>query len=247
MVTHGEIFDYLCKKYPLETACSFDNPGFLVGDRKTVTKKAVVSLDCDKNTIDYALSVGANLIITHHPVIYDPLKNVTEGSVVYKALNHKISVISMHTNLDMGGGGVNDCLCEALELDGVKKYVAADGFILRSANVKTTADKFAEHIKSKLGFSVRYVGNGEIRRLLVCSGSGGDYIDEAIASGFDGLIAADIKHKIFIKAINNNFAVFDCGHYASENVVVLPLTNLLQKKFKNTVFLPHNNDMIKFI
>lgn len=247
MITHGDIFDFLCEKYPLHSARDFDNPGFLIGDRTVETKGVVVSLDCDINTIAKAKELGANLIITHHPVIFEPLKSVTAGSVAYSALYSHISVISMHTNLDVGIGGVNDCLCNALGLKNIKPYVAADGFTLRSAEIDTTADLFAAHIKQCLGFSVRYVGEGKVNRLLVCSGSGGDYIDEALENGFDGLIAADIKQKIFIKAINNNFCIFDCGHYASENVVIRPLCDMLKAEFKDVAFTPLNNDLIKFI
>ena len=64
----------------------FDNPGFLVGDREENTTGVVVSLDCDINTIDYAVKKGANLVVTHHPVIFNPLKEVTENDVVYNAI-----------------------------------------------------------------------------------------------------------------------------------------------------------------
>lgn len=245
-MTHGEIFDFLCKKYPLETAADFDNPGFLVGNKSDKTAGAIVCLDCEINAIEYAKETGANLIITHHPVIYDPLKSVTAGSVVFEAIKNGISVISMHTNLDVAKGGVNDCLCEALELKKVKKYTAEDGFILRSGEIGADADEFAKKIRKKLGYGVRYTGKGMIKKVLVCSGSGCDYMDEAIKSGFDALIAADSKQRHFIKAINNNFALFDCGHFASENVVIKPLCDMLKAKFPDTSFTPFNHNQIKF-
>lgn len=246
MVTNGDIFDFLEKKYPLDTAAEFDNPGFLVGDMKIPTTSCLVALDCDITAINEAVKTGANLIITHHPVIYDGLKSVRAGDVVYEAIKAGISVISMHTNLDVAKGGVNDCLCEALGIKNIKKYVAHDGFILRQGKVDTDADTFAKAIKENLGYGVRYTGKGKIENLLICSGSGCDYMDEAIAAGFDGLIAADSKQRHFIKAINNNFCLFDCGHFASENVVVEPLCKLLSAKFKEIKFTPYSHNLIKF-
>ena len=247
MTTNGKIFEYLCKEFPLLDALDFDNPGFLVGDREENTTGVVVSLDCDINTIDYAVKNGANLVVTHHPVIFNPLKEVTENGVVYKAIKNGVSVISMHTNLDVSNKGTTVCLCESLGLKSIKKYIAKDGFALRSAKVQMTADTLAKTIKENLSTAVRYVGEGEINTALVCSGSGGDYIDEAIENGFDALITADVKHKTFIEAINKKIAVFDCGHYQSEDVVVKPLSQMLEKKFKEISVFPVNNKGIKYI
>ena len=246
MAENGVIFDFLCSKYPLDTAAEFDNPGFLVGDKKDTVKKALVCLDCDITAVKKAAETGAGLIVTHHPVIYDPLKSVTAGSVVYEAIKNGISVISMHTNLDIADGGVNDCLCSALELNNVKPYVAHDGFILRSGELDSDVDSFAKLISKNLGYSVRYTGKGKIKRLLICSGSGCDYMDEAIENGFDGLVAADSKQRHFIKAINTGFSLFDCGHFASENVVVKPLCDLLNKQFGDVEFTPYSHELIKF-
>lgn len=246
MIKNGEIFDFLCEKYPLDSAADFDNPGFLIGDKDDMTEKVIVSLDCDITAVKEAVKTGSKLIITHHPVIFDPLKSVTAGSVVYEAIKNGISVISMHTNLDIAEGGVNDCLCEALGLTDVKPYIAEDGFTLRSGKTDADADSFAKIIKENLGYSVRYTGSGKIEKLLVCSGSGCDYMDEAIKNGFDGLIAADSKQRHFIKAINNGFALFDCGHFASENVVIKPLCRLLSEKFRTAEFIPYSHGLIKF-
>ncbi len=247
MVTAGQIFDYLNKKFPLELCLDFDNAGFLVGDKSSPVKRAVVALDCDKNTVSFAKETKAQLIITHHPVIFDPLKSVLSGSTVFSLVQNNISVISMHTNLDIAKGGVNDCLCKALGVKSVKEYTASDGFILRSGELSETADSLAEKIKNKLGFNVRYTGNGKIEKVLICSGSGGDYLEEAINGGFDALITADCKHHQFINAINSEIALFDCGHYASENVVINPLARLLKEQFETVEFIEFNNKSIKSV
>ena len=220
-----------------------------MGDKAASTEKVIVCLDCDITAVRAAAKADAKLIITHHPVIFDGLKSVTAGSVVYELIKIGVSVISMHTNLDVAKGGVTDCLCNAIGLTAVKKYETQDDFTIRSAKTPapTSADEFALLIKEKLGYGVRYTGKNTVENLLVCSGSGCDYIDEAISGGYDGLIAADSKQKHFIKAINNDFALFDCGHFASENVIVEPLCRILSKKFKDIQFIPYSHGLIKSV
>ncbi len=249
MMTVNNVLDYLKEKYPLDTACDFDNVGLLVGDKTATVTRAVVCLDCDINTVNFAKEIGAELIITHHPVIFNGLKAVTVGTVVYEAVKANISVISMHTNLDIAVGGVTEQLCKAIGLTNVKPFTAHDGFLIREADCTIhEADRLAEHIKAKLGGAVRYVDNGKsIQKVLVCSGSGGEFLTDVIIGGYDALISADIKHNVFIDAVNNGVTVFDAGHYTSENVIVKPLCNELKAEFGDIEFSEFNNDKIKSI
>ncbi|MBR4762317.1 MAG: Nif3-like dinuclear metal center hexameric protein [Clostridia bacterium] len=245
MIKVKDVLNYLCGVYPLDTACEFDNVGLLAGDGESAVTGAVVALDLDVTTLRFAKERGANLIITHHPVIFEPLKSVTEKDLVFGLIRDGISVISMHTNLDIGEGGVNDVLCDTLGLTDIKPYTAGDGYLLKyGVTGIDNPDRFAEFIKSKLGGAVRYVCGGKpIKTVLVCSGSGGGYISEAIAGGFDALVTADVKQHQFIEAINGGVSLFDGGHFNTENVIVEPLCNRLKKQFGDTEFtayMPHN-------
>ncbi len=248
MMTVNNILEFLSEKYPLDTACDFDNVGLLVGDKNAAVTKAVICLDCDINAVNYAKSIGTELIITHHPVIFSGLKSILAGGVVYELVKSDISVISMHTNLDIAVGGVTENLCEAIGLKNVKPFMAHDGFLIREAECDINdADKLAEHIKRKLCTAVRYADSGKaICRVLVCSGSGGNYLGDVISGGYDALISADIKHNVFIDAVNSGVAVFDAGHYQSENVIIKPLGILLSSNFSDIEFEYYNNN-IKFI
>lgn len=248
-MTVSNILDYLKQKYPLDTACDFDNVGLLIGDGNTTVTKAVVCLDCDINTVNYAKSIKADLIVTHHPVIFSGLKNILSGSVVYELVKANISVISMHTNLDIAEGGVTERLCEAIGLKNVKTYTAHDGFLIREAQCDISdADSLAKHIKNQLGTAVRYADSGNtIRRVLVCSGSGGGFLSDVVFGGYDALIAADIKHNVFIDAVNQGVTVFDVGHYQSENIIVKPLISELKTAFGDIEFSDFNNSKIKYI
>ena len=126
-----DILGYLESLYPPDTACEFDNVGLLVGDGESEVKSAVIALDCDINTLNFACENGANLIITHHPVIFEPIKLITDNNIILKLIKNGISVISMHTNLDVGNGGINDTLCDVLALKDVKPYIAEDGYMLK--------------------------------------------------------------------------------------------------------------------
>ena len=242
------IFDYLNSLFPVATACNFDNPGLLVGDGDSEVKKALISLDCTLKTVELAKAHSCELIITHHPVIFSPLKNAVAGTVVYELIKSGISVISMHTNLDTGNGGVNDCLCQALGLKNITPYTAADGYVLKSGTISPiSANDFAELIKAKLGGRAKYVdGKKPIKTVLVCSGSGGDFIEEAIKGAFDALVTADIKHHQFLIAEDKGISLFDGGHFETEDIVLEPLKELLKKQFTETLFLTDHRTEIKY-
>ena len=247
-MTVNEILSYLNDKFPVSDALEFDNVGLLVGDGKAQVKKALISLDCTLEIVEKAVEIGAELIITHHPVIFNPLKNLLSGSVVYALATNKISAISMHTNMDAGTGGVNDCLCEAIGLSDVKPYFSSEGFALRSAKCNIqNPDDLAEHLKHTLNTTVKYVaGTKPIEKLLVCSGSGSEFLDYAIGDGFDALITSEVKHHDFLAAQNNGVSIFDCGHFNTEDVVIEPLKKLLEGRFPTVEFKTSHISNIKY-
>lgn len=249
-MTVQNIFDFLNEKFPTDTACDFDNVGLLVGDPNAEVKKAVVALDCTPSAVNTALKNGCQLIITHHPVIFDPLKRVLAGSVVYEVIKSGISVISMHTNLDVGIGGVNDCLSVALSLENVTKVKAQDGYRLNTGKLTSplSPDGLALYIKEKLGGAVKYVGaQRQIKRVLLCSGSGGSYLNEVLRHGCDALITADVKHNQFLDAERLGISLFDAGHFNTEDVVTEPLKQMLEDKFPLIKFITVHTSKIKYI
>lgn len=248
-MTVNDIFDYLNSLYPVNTACDFDNPGILVGDKHAEVKRSVISLDCTDSAIDKAVKNKCQLIITHHPVIFEPLKKVLSDSPVYRLIKNGISVISMHTNLDIGENGVNDTLCDVLELNNTEKYIADDGFPLNTGFLpyQMSPERLAGYIKKKLGGRIKYTsGNEKINRVLVCSGSGGSYFTELIRSGCDALITADVKHNVFIDAARLGKSVFDAGHFETEDVVINRLNNILSSRFNGITFFTDHTSEIKY-
>lgn len=218
-----EMLNFLYTVAPKNLACEFDNIGLLVGDEDADIKGVLVSLDCFDEVIDRAEDLGANLIVTHHPVIFDGLKSVTADSLVYKLIRKKISVISMHTNLDQTEGGVNDALAEAIGLYDIEQVTASDGFLIRKGYLDSSEDPydFARHLKTALGGGVKFTaGNRDITTVAVCSGSGGDFLYDAVNCGADAFVTADIKHHIFLEASRLGISLYDAGHFNTEDPIV---------------------------
>lgn len=109
MSTVLQIYEAIDRLAPFSLSMDFDNTGILVGDRQKKVERALLALDCTKEVLRQAKELGAQLIITHHPIIFHPIKRVNEDSLVYHLLRSDIAVISAHTNLDIAQGGVNDC------------------------------------------------------------------------------------------------------------------------------------------
>lgn len=245
-MTVQNIFDFLNNKFPVETACGFDNVGTLVGDRNKKVAKAIIALDCTLPIINEAVKNGCELIITHHPIIFNGIKSVLDDTLVHELIKNGLSVISMHTNLDQGDGGVNDTLCDVIGLKNVETVEAPDKFLLKKGELSPlSADDFAKHLKTVLNYPVRYVGNGEIKNVLVCSGSGAQYHTLAKSIGCDALVTADVRHNNFLDAAQNGVALFECGHFNTEVVVIKPLCELLSKEFNDIEFIANTDSQIK--
>ena len=132
----------------------------------------------------------------------------------------------MHTNLDQTDGGVNDTLCDVLGLYDTKSIASRDGFIFKIGELDEPEDPytFARHIKEVLGGAVKFVaGSRDITSVAVCSGSGADFLSDAVAAGADALVTADVKHHIFIDAGNRDISLYDAGHFNTEDVITASL------------------------
>lgn len=245
------IFEKLTDMAPLSLAVSGDNAGFLLGDKASNVEKAVICLDVTSSVVEFAKQNGANLIISHHPVIYNPLKSVTaENNRVFDCLKNGISVISMHTNMDVAEKGVNDTLATVLGIKNITKIDDGEGFVFRMGKLKEpmSAEGFAKFVKSKLGGVIRYVDSGKnISTVAVLGGSGGDFWPIAKQNGADALVTADVKHSYFIDALENGFTLFDAGHFHTENVIVKSLLIRLQKEVPEVQFFAYDSKEFKTV
>lgn len=244
-----DIYDFLDEKYDFSSALPYDNVGLLVGDGREKVNGVLVCLDLTDEAISEAVKIGANLIVTHHPVIFDPLKNVTEQSLVYRLIRNGISVISAHTNLDQADGGVNDELAAAIGLSNVEKIADSEGFLYRIGEFDEplTSEELAKLVGEKLSVPVKYVGESSfIKRVAVCGGSGGSMLNDVLNSGVDAYVTADIKHNVFMDAHALGFTLIDAGHFNTEDVIVDVLGQEISKAFSDIELKTFHYSPIKY-
>ena len=206
MTRINDVYSYLCELAPLEKQMSFDNAGFQLGRSGNEVHRALLALDVTDDVVREAEELGAELIISHHPLIFTPVKNLTDCDAGHRRLlelaTKDIAVISMHTNLDIAEGGVNDVLIRAL---GAEPECALDadgcgrvGTLPEEKNMENflTECKAALRVKG-----LRYYSAGRpVHRLAVMGGSGGDCVEDAYTKGCDTYVTADIKYHQFLHA-----------------------------------------------
>lgn len=244
MILTGDIYNYIDSFAPFHSAMDFDNPGLLVGDFQTPVKTAVLSLDITPAVVREAAELGADLIISHHPVIFQPLKQLDTESVPYLLARSGIAAICAHTNLDMAPEGVNACLAGRLVLKNVRILKEYESSGLPEALVGETERaysprEFAEFVKTALGCDgLRYTdGDRSITRVGLCSGGGADLVYAAAEYGCQAFVTGESKHNILLDAQNMGVTLVDAGHFYTEDVVILPLLQKLEKKFPELRFV----------
>ncbi|MGL1932131.1 MAG: Nif3-like dinuclear metal center hexameric protein [Desulfotalea sp.] len=227
---------------PQSLAESWDNVGLLVGNRKQEVEKILVGLDPSTALLEEAISIQADTIITHHPLIFRPLSAIDTssptGKVIELAIKNDISIIACHTNLDNAIGGVSARLAEALGLQVENPLIALEnhegcgvGCIASFGEEMDTKSFFALILKNLKVDNINIAGPipDTVRRVALCGGSGSGFASAAQKSGVDIYISAEIKHDIARWAEEKNFCIVDAGHYSTEQFSV----GLLADKLKN--------------
>ena len=239
-----DFYGYLNSIAPFETQEDWDNSGMLVGDMDAEVKKVAVVLDITHEEIKKAKAIGADLIISHHPVIFNPIKSVTKGSVPYELVASSINALCCHTPLDIADGGTNDSLAKLLGIN----VTRADDPILRLGTVEpTTAENLAGKIAKTLNTKVRYADAGrKIEKIAICTGAGYSLIEAA--GEIDAFITGDASHHNFLDCIQAGITLIAAGHYETEIVVVPVLVKKLQAQFPDIEIIDiKQENPIKFI
>ncbi len=239
-----DFYGYLNSIAPFETQEDWDNSGMLVGDMDAEVKKVAVVLDITHEEIKKAKAIGADLIISHHPVIFNPIKSVTKGSVPYELVASSINALCCHTPLDIADGGTNDSLAELLGIE----VTRTEDPILRLGTVEpTTAQELAGKIANTLNTKVRYADAGrKIEKIAICTGAGCSLIEAA--GEIDAFITGDASHHNFLDCIQAGITLIAAGHYETEIVVVPVLVKKLQAQFPDIEIIDiKQENPIKFI
>ncbi len=239
-MTVYEFYQALDERFPKSLACAWDNDGLMVcPDPDKPVGKVLVALDATAAVLDYAAKNGFDVVLTHHPLLFRGLKSVSDRSVhgrhVLTAIKNGITVLSFHTRLDAGEGGVNDALCQALGCTAADSFGDEDAPTLGrlfTLPEPMTAEAFAGHCKEKLGAPmVRLNGDPakQVQRIAVCGGDGKDFIYPALAAGADLFLTGDAGYNMAGEAAEDGIVTVEAGHYHTEAPVCEVLANLARE------------------
>ena len=241
-----DVTRYLEERFPLCLQEDFDNCGVQCGDVEQEITGALVCFEMSDKVIDEAIAMGANLVISHHPLILrrgickiEPKDRV--GKIICKALEHRMVLYSLHTNIDSVAGGGNDAFAERLGLQNTEVLVnstcALEGHhgLGRVGTLPAEMDAmdFLHYVKERMGLqTLRYYGDTSrpVRRVALCGGGGSSFIENALAAGADAYVTGDIKYHDFFRA-NRKMLIVDIGHYEGEYFIKEIILKALKEKF----------------
>lgn len=228
-VTVQEILAEMRRIAPLELAQSWDNVGLLVDAGRPVTA-VLTALDITPPVVEEAAALGCELIVAHHPVIFQPLKTIAANDVPALLLRHGISAICMHTNLDAAEGGVNDTLADILGIRDTAVF--ADGCGRIGTVDETTAAHLAQLCQTTLGPGVHYVeADHPVTRVAEVSGAGGSYWQEALDLGADCLVTGEANHHAACDARRCGIGLVVAGHWGTEHPIAAVLKSRMMRAF----------------
>ena len=237
---------------PISCACEWDNPGLLAGRGDKEIKKVLVALDATDEVVDQAIAQKVDMLLTHHPLIFKPIKKINDqdfiGRRLVKLIQADICYYAMHTNFDAAPGCMADLAARKLhlvetaplealgELGGVAYGIGKTGILLSKMSLK----ELAESVKKEFGvpYVTVYGANqfeGMVRRVAICPGSGKGMTAEALAAGAQVLVTGDIGHHDGIDAAANGLVIIDAGHYGLEHMFIEFMADYCKEKIDSGV------------
>lgn len=238
MITVKDIERMLFDWAPADLAAGWDNVGLLVGDGEREVHRILTSLDITESVVDEAIHKGADVIVSHHPVMncaWHPVQSLRmddrQGRILTKLVTNRISAICMHTNLDAAEGGVNDILAQKLGLSDTEYLNDEKIGRVGTLNCELPLVEFTRFVVKSLGCNgLRYTSCGKpVHRVAVGGGACGEYIAQAVALGCDTFVTSDLRYHDFLDTKELN--LIDAGHFPTEQVIVPELCRQLQAAF----------------
>ena len=238
MATVNDILNFVEALAPRELKMDWDNVGLNCGRRNAPVSKILVALDPFEHVCREAKEIGADLLVTHHALIWKPgfiTDTDTQGRNTLFLIENGIAHINAHTNLDQAPGGVNDVLAARLGLEDVQIVSPVNGIgLMRCGSLpEQTLDAFLSTVREKLGCEgLRYADGGKpVRKVAVGGGSCAGGIMEVLAAGCDTFVTADVKYNQFWDAKDLGLNLIDAGHFHTENPVVSVLAEKIAAAF----------------
>ncbi len=237
-MTVAQIYRYLEERLPRSLSAEWDNDGLACcPDTDAPVRRVLVALDATENVVDRAVAGGFDLLVTHHPLLFKGVKELTPAQGVprklIKLLRGGVSAMSFHTRLDAAAGGVNDILSELLGLCDVRPF-SPEGEVpcgrIGKLPMPVSASDFADTVCRALNIdAVLLTGDGAVQTVAVLGGEGGDFVSAARAAGADLFVAGRIGYHRMLDASEEGLALIEAGHFATERPVCRHLAALLQE------------------
>ncbi len=236
-MTITDIRQFLHTRAPEDTAEDWDNVGLLVGSETTPVTGVVVALDATPGALATAQALGANLLVTHHPLLLTPVRRLAGESLPYRLAAAGVSLLAAHTNLDRAAGGVNDTLAARL---GLTDVTAGPGGLSRIGRLPAPMEPaaFARLLAKELDTAVQVSGTRPVSTVAVCGGSGGDFL-EGLTPLVDTVVTGEVKHHHWLAANAAGLTLLVAGHYATEVPVVDTLCGWLQEAYPALSVTPY--------
>ncbi len=238
MHTLQQMYSYLDRLIPVELSCEWDNDGLMVcPDKHAEVKKVLLTLDVTAKAIEYAVDEGFDTIVSHHPLIFKPLKNLSGddpvSARVMTLVKNGISVLSFHTRLDALDGGVNDSLAELLGLEDVEMLPGDPDMIGRIGSLDYPCDfsEFVNKVKDELGSPFVNVIDAQldVSRVALCAGDGKDLLKAAFEAGADTYLTGTLSYNAMVDAAELPMNIIEAGHFHTENHVLYMLADLIEE------------------
>ena len=231
-VTVGDIAGLCGRIAPCTDAEEWDNVGLLAGRNGAPVDTVLCALDLTEAVVDEAVERGAQMIVTHHPILFRGRKNLreddAEGRMLCKLVRANLAMVAMHTNYDNAMPGVNDALAATL---GLHDVLDIDRALRQGQTDIPTFGAFADFAEQALGGPIRRFGdpNAPVTLVSVLGGAGGDYLSMALECGTDVFVTGEVSYHRATDAVDNGMCVLEAGHAATERPGILALALALQK------------------
>lgn len=243
-MTVYDVYQLIDSLAPFDTQEGFDNAGLLVGSGSTEVTGIHVAMDVTDRVLDEAEAAGANLIVTHHPMMFSARKNLREddyeGRLLCRMIRSRTALIAAHTNLDKAQGGINDVLAQVCKLTNV-----ATGEYVRVGDLPpcTTLGSLVESLSGALGTTVRVLGqkplSSPLKRMGVVGGAGGEFWSEAAQMGADVYLTGEMHHHDALAMVGAGLVGLECGHFATEEPGIFALADALQIRLNALQYKVH--------
>lgn len=235
-MTVGQIYEKLNDRIPEHLREDWDNDGLMcASDDSIEVKRALITLDITEDVVDYAVANDFDLIVSHHPLIFKPLRSVTEDDhvarKVIKLIKNDIAVISLHTRADKVDGGVNDILCDILGIKNPEPF--GEGFIGRIGTLveELNMEDFSYLLKGLLDADGVKVADAliPVQRVAVVGGDGKDFVEDALKLGADTFVSGRISYNVMAEANEMGINLIEAGHFFTEHPVTSFFQSLLMR------------------